>query len=110
MKSKSDKAINDFILNRDKLLLNLNYWYSFQGIDEIHKNGTMSSTSTSIQYLLPDKNLKISLNGDNLFRTEKVTEYSVVNGIYQDYKFGNNKIKVENREAGNENKRTRTGN
>jgi hypothetical protein len=117
---------NDFILNKDKsLLMNLNYWYSFQGIDGIYKNGAMSSTSISIQYLLLDKNLKISLKGDDLFRTEKVTGNSVVNGIYQNfiyyydtqsfqlslnYKFGNNKIKVENRETGNEDERTRTGN
>nr|WP_256380885.1 outer membrane beta-barrel protein [Flavobacterium sp. ASV13] len=74
------------MLNRGKsLLLNLNYWYSFQRIDGIYENGAMTSTSISIQYLLPDKDLKISLKGDDLFRTEKITGNSVVNGIYQNF-------------------------
>lgn len=117
---------NDFILNKKKSwLINLNYWYSFQGINGIYNNGAMSSTSITIQYLLLNKDLKISLRGNDLFRTEKETGNSVVNGIYQNfiyyydtqsfqlslnYKFGNKKIKVEKRETGNEAERSRTGN
>ncbi|RKR04558.1 outer membrane receptor protein involved in Fe transport [Flavobacterium sp. 90] len=117
---------NDIILNKDKSLqLNLNYWYSFQGVDGIYKNGAMSSTSVTVQYMLLNKDLKISLKGNDIFRTQKVTGNSVVNGIYQNfkyyydtqyvqlsvsYKMGNKKIKVAQRETGNEEERSRTGN
>ncbi|OMQ07998.1 outer membrane beta-barrel family protein [[Flexibacter] sp. ATCC 35103] len=117
---------NDFILNKNKsLLLNLNYWYSFEGVDGIYKNGAMSSTSLTFQYLLLNKDLKISLKGNDIFRTQKVTGNSTVNGVYQNfkyyydtqffqlsvsYKFGNKKITVKKRETGNEEERIRTGN
>lgn len=116
---------NDFILNKEKsFLLNFNYWYSFKGIDGIYNNGPSSSTSITFQYLILNKDLKISLKGNDLFRTEKTIGNSVVNGIYQNfiyyydaqliqlsvnYKFGNKKIKVEKRETGNEEERDRTG-
>jgi hypothetical protein len=117
---------NDFILNKDKSLqFNLNYWYSFQGIDGIYKNGAMSSTSLTVQYFLLNKDLKISLKGNDLFRTQKVTGSSVVNGIYQNFKyyydtqyvqlsvsfkFGSKKLTVMKRETGNEEEKSRTGN
>lgn len=116
---------NDFVLNKSKSLqLNLNYWYSFKGVDGIYKNGAMSSTSLTIQYFLLNKDLKISLKGNDIFRTQKVTGSSVVNGIYQNfsyyydtkyvqlsgsYKFGNKKIKPKQRETGNEDEKNRTG-
>ncbi|MBF4487703.1 outer membrane beta-barrel family protein [Flavobacterium sp. CSZ] len=117
---------NDFVLNKDKTwLLNLNYWYSFPGIDGIYKNGAMSSTSLSIQYLLLNKNLKFLLRASDLFKTQKVTGNSTVNGVYQNfkyyydtqsimlsvnYKFGNNNIKARQRKTGNEEEKGRTGN
>nr|WP_315254424.1 TonB-dependent receptor [uncultured Flavobacterium sp.] len=117
---------NDFILNPNKtMLFNLSYWYSFPGIDGIYYRNAMNSLSLTIQYLLLNKDLKISLKGNDIFRTEKDNISSTVNGIYQEgkyyydtqyvqlavsYKFGNKKIKVEKRATGNEEERTRTGN
>lgn len=116
---------NDFNLNPTKtLLFNLSYWYSFPGIDGIYTNKSMNSLSVTIQYLLLNKDLKISLKGNDLFRTEKENISSTVNGVYQKgkyysdsqffkfsltYKFGNKKIKVEQRESGNEEEKNRTG-
>ena len=85
----------------------------------------MSSLSFAIQYLLLDKDLKISLKGSDLFRAENDKGSSTVNGIYQEfkyyydtqsvmlslsYKIGNKKIKTNQRDAGNIEERRRTGN
>lgn len=117
---------NDFILNSNKtLLFNLSYWYSFPGIDGIYNNKSMSSFSLAIQYLLLNRDLKISLKGDDIFRNEIQYINSTVNNIYQEsryyfdrqsfqlslsYKFGNKKIRGIQRETGNQEERSRTGN
>ncbi|MEI3792073.1 MULTISPECIES: outer membrane beta-barrel family protein [unclassified Chryseobacterium] len=118
---------NDFILNKNKtLLFNINYWYSPKGVDgKFYNIGSMSNLSTTIQYLLLNKDLKISLKLNDILRTEKVRPNSTVNGVYQNgiyysdnqyvqlnlsYKFGNQKIKPVKRSTGNEEERNRTGN
>jgi outer membrane receptor protein involved in Fe transport len=118
---------NDFILSKNKTkLFNINYWYSPKGIDgKFYNIGSMSNLSATFQYLLLDKNLKISLKANDIFRTEKIKVNSTVNNVYQEgvyyhdnqslqltlnYKFGNQKIKAVKRETGNEDERTRTGN
>jgi len=117
---------NDFLLNPNKtLLLNLSYWYAFPGIIGIYDNKPMSSLSATIQYLMLNKDLKISLKGNDLLRTEKIDMSSKVNGVYQNgkyyydtqsiqlsisYRFGSKKVKIEKREKGNESERSRTGN
>jgi outer membrane receptor protein involved in Fe transport len=117
---------NDFILNSKKtLLFNLNYWYSFPGNDGFYKNDAMSSLSLTLQYLLLDKDLTLSLKGSDIFRTEVISINSRVNDVYNEgryyrdrqalqfsvsYKFGNKKIKTGQRETGNEEERSRTGN
>jgi hypothetical protein len=116
---------NDFILNQNQtMLFNLSYWYNFAGIDGIYYRKDMNSLSITIQYLLLNKDLKISLKANDIFRTEKDNINSTVNGVYQigmyyydtqsiqfsiSYKFGNKKIKVEKRATGNEEERSRTG-
>ncbi|WP_428229087.1 outer membrane beta-barrel protein [Flavobacterium sp.] len=117
---------NDLILNSNKtILFNLSYWYSFPVIDGIYHRNAMNSLSLTIQYFLLNKDLKISLKGNDIFRTEKDNISSTVNGVYQEgkyyydtqsiqlnvsYKFGNKKIKIEKRATGNEEERIRTGN
>jgi len=116
---------NDFNLNtRKTLLINLNYWYAFPGIDGIYTNKAMSSLSFTIKYILFDKNMNISLRVNDLFRTEKEAISSTVNNVFQKgfyyhdsqsirlsitYKFGNKKIKVNDRESGSEEVKNRTG-
>ncbi|MFP3693349.1 outer membrane beta-barrel protein, partial [Burkholderia sp. SIMBA_048] len=75
------------------------------------------------QYMMMNKNLKISLKVNDLFRTEKENISSTVNGIFQKgayyydnqyvrvsitYKFGDKKIKDNERKSGNEEIKERT--
>jgi Outer membrane protein beta-barrel family len=116
---------NDFNLNNNKtLLFNVSYWYSFPGIDGIITNKEMSSFSLALQYLLWNKDLKITIKGTDIFKTEKINQSSIVNGIYSknknyydnqsfqlsvSYKFGNKKSAPKQRITGNEEERIRTG-
>lgn len=118
---------NDFILNNNKtFLVNVNYWYSPKGVDgRFYHIGAISNLSATLQYLLLNKDLRISLKINDILRTEKVRTNSTVNGVYQNgiyysdnqyvqltlsYKLGNQKLKSVKRSTGNEEERTRTGN
>ncbi len=117
---------NDFVFNKSKtVLFNVSYWYLFPEVDGIYNNKAQSSLSLAMQFLLLEKSLKLSIKGSDLFRKEISSVTSVVNGIRQDgiyyydsqalnvtasYKFGNKKIKVEQRETGNEDEKGRVGN
>jgi hypothetical protein len=118
---------NDFILNKNEnWLLNINYWYSFKGVDgKFYNIGNMSNLSITLQHLLINKDLRISLRANDIFKTEKFKVNSTVNGIYQkglyyhdnqsvmlgvSYRFGNKKVKSVKNSAGNEDERIRTGN
>ncbi|MFH6957958.1 TonB-dependent receptor domain-containing protein [Flavobacterium aquidurense] len=116
---------NDFNLNTSKtVLFNVSYWYSFPGVEGIYTNKEMSSFSLALQYLLWNKDLKISIRGTDIFKTEKIKRSSVVNGVYQEgknyydnqsfqlalsYKIGNKKSTPKQRTTGNEEERSRTG-
>lgn len=118
---------NDFILNANKTkLFNINYYYSPKAIDgKYYVVGAISNLSLTFQYLALDKNLKFSIRANDVLRTEKVVTSSTVNDVLQkgiyyhdnqsvqltvSYKFGNQKIRAERRETGNEDERNRTGN
>jgi Outer membrane protein beta-barrel family len=114
---------NDFVLNKSKtILFNASYWYLFPEVDGIYNNKAQSSLSLAMQFLMLDKSLKLSIKGADLFRKEVSSVTSVVNGIRQDgiyyydtqalnitasYKFGNKRIKVEQRETSNEDEKGR---
>lgn len=117
---------NDFNLNADKtLLLGVNYWYSFPGIDGIFDTKSASSLSLSLQYLLLNKDLNITLRGNDLFKTAALRRTTTVNGVFQtaryyydnrsfqlsvSYKFGNKDISAKRHATGNEDEKGRTGN
>ena len=118
---------NDLMLNRNKtLILNVNYWYSPKGVDgRFYNIGAIGNLSTTLQYLLFNKDLKISLKLNDILKTEKVRSNSTVNGVCQNgiyytdnkyislslsYKFGNQKLKSIKRLTGNEEERNRTEN
>jgi hypothetical protein len=117
---------NDFTLNSKKtLLLFANFWYDFPGINGIYKSKAASSLDSGMQYLLMNKDLKISLNVTDIFKTAGPRTNSTVNNIatmtksYYDsrtlqfvisYKFGNKKINVQQRPTSNQEERRRTGN
>lgn len=117
---------NNFNLNKDKtVLFSANFGYTFPGTYGLGKEKPSSSTSLTMQYLLLNKDLKITLRANDIFKTERFRFDSTVNGVYRNsdyyfdarfvqlslnYKFGNKKVDSEKRRAGNEEERARTGN
>ncbi len=115
---------NDFNLNADKTwMLGVNYWYTFPGLNGIFNTLSASSLSFSVQCLLLDKNLNITLRGNDLLRDSAERNESRVNGVFQtaryyydsqslqlsiSYKFGNKKIRAKRHRTGNSEERRRT--
>ncbi|MDT0294859.1 TonB-dependent receptor domain-containing protein [Mesonia ostreae] len=114
---------NDFNLNADKtLLMGVNYWYSFPGVDGIFDTKSASSLSLSLQYLLLNKDLNITLRGNDLFKTAAIRRTTTVNDVFQtaryyfdnrsfqlsiSYKFGNKNISAKRHATGNEDEKGR---
>ena len=117
---------NDFNLNTNKtLLLGVNYWYSFPSVNGVFELKSASSLSFSLQYLLFNKDLNISLRGNDILKTSAERNKSRVNGVLQtaryyydsrsfqlsiSYKFGNKDLKAKKHITGNNDERSRTGN
>lgn len=117
---------NEFTLNKDKTLLyNLNLVFSPVATYGVNRMESSGSVSFTFQYLLLNKDLKISLRANDIFRTDKMRFGSTVNGVYRygnyysdsryvqltlNYRFGSSKVNVKNRETGNADERSRTGN
>lgn len=117
---------NDFNLNKSKsLLFNLSFDYYMFGNYGIDKIKPFTSTSFALQYLLLDKDLKITLKANDIFKTDRFRFTSMVNGVHRssdyyfdtrmfqfaiNYKFGSKKVSVKKRQTGNEDERARTGN
>lgn len=116
---------NDFYLNAGKTInCSVTYIYGFRGVDGIFNLRPQSNLSLAFQYLMLNKNLRMTLRFSDIFRTELDRMYTTVNGVYQDgsyyhdsqcmqfsvsYKFGNNKLKEKHRETGNQEERNRAG-
>ncbi|RZK74228.1 MAG: hypothetical protein EOO92_17420 [Pedobacter sp.] len=117
---------NGFNLNRNKtVLFNIGFEYFFLGTYGIDKIKPFTSTSFAIQYLLFNKDLRINLKANDIFKTDRYRFSSTVAGVHRsanyyfdtqlvqlslNYKFGNKKVEVKNRQTGNQDERTRTGN
>lgn len=117
---------NDFTLNKAKtVLFNLTFDYYMTGVYGIDKIKPFTSTSVAVQYLLFDKDLRINLKANDVFRTDKFRFSSMVNGVHRsssyyfdtrllqlsvNYKFGSKNIDIKRRRTGNEEERARTGN
>lgn len=117
---------NDFNLNKAKtVLFNLGFEYYFLGAYGIDKIKPFTSTSFAIQYLLLDKNLRVNLRANDIFKTDKYRFSANVAGVHRssnyyfdtrlvqlsiNYKFGSKKVNVRNRQTGNQEERARTGN
>jgi outer membrane receptor protein involved in Fe transport len=122
----SISSYNDFTLNSDKtLFFGLNYWYNFPGIDGVFDTKSMSALSMSLQYLLLDKNLNITIRANDIFKTAAERTETTINNVFQtaryyydnrsiqlsvSYKFGNKDISAKRHSTGNETERERTGN
>lgn len=117
---------NDFTLNKEKtVLLNLNFGYFIIGTYGIEKVRPSTSTALAIQYLLLNKDLRITLRANDVFKTDKYRFEATLDGVHRssdyyfdsrfvqlsmNYKFGNKKMSLKKRETGNETERRRTGN
>ena len=115
---------NDFVLNKSKtLLFNISYWYNFKGVSDLDKSNAYSQLDTSLKYLALDKKLLISLNVNDILKTNKPIYTSFTNNTRIDYKnyydlrsfritisyaFGNKNIDVERKELGNKEEKERT--
>lgn len=118
-------TMNDFFLNSSKTFnFSITYWYAFPGVDGIFFLRPQSNLSLAVQYLILNKNLRMTLRFSDLFRTERDRMYTTVNGVFQEgdyyrdtqciqlsvsYKIGNNQLKERRREAGNQEERNRAG-
>ena len=100
----------------------MNFWYNFPGVDGIFDTKPSSSLSMSLQWLLLNKNMNITLRANDIFKSSIDAVESRVNGVFQtgryyydssyfqfslSYKFGNNDISVKNRGTGNEQEKER---
>lgn len=117
---------NDFNLNKNKtLLFNVSFEYYMFGSYGIDKIKPFTSTSFALQYHLLDKDLKITLKANDIFKTDRFRFSSIVNGVHRNsdyyfdtrsfqlainYKFGSKKVSVKKRQTSNEDERARTGN
>jgi len=117
---------NDFNLNKAKtLLFNLGFEYYMFGAYGIDKIKPFTSTSVAFQYLLFNKDLRINLRANDIFKSDRYRFSSFVNGVHRssnyyfdtrlvqlsiNYKFGSSKVDVKKRRTGNEEERARTGN
>lgn len=116
-------SYNDIVLNAGKTIIaGLNYWYQFPGVDGIFKTDSRSALGLSLQFLLLQKDLNITLKGNDIFKTGLEHKTAKVNGIQQElrnyydtrqfwvilsYKFGNKNIKSPTHQTGNEEEKGR---
>lgn len=114
---------NNFVLNKSNtILFSLNYWFSFPGISDLYTISSSSSLSIGIKFLLLDKNMAISIQGNDIFSGERVlatgyfNQVKTTNRNYEDsrsfrfslnYKLGNSRLKTTKRDFGNETEQNR---
>ncbi len=124
--SSSFSTSNDFsILGVEGLSANISFWYAFKGLNYIFNTGRASNMSGSIQYLMLDKKLKISLAFNDVFKDSAERLEATVNEVFQtaryyydarsiglniSYSFGNRNISAKKHQTGNAEERSRTGN
>jgi len=124
--NSSISTYNDFSLNRNKtLVLGVNYWYTFPGINGIFNTKSASSLSLALQLFLLNKDLNISLRGNDLFKSSAERTETTINGVFQtaryyydnryfllsvSYRFGNKDISAKKHQTGNLEEMRRIGN
>ncbi|OXB20697.1 TonB-dependent receptor [Flavobacterium tructae] len=114
---------NDFTINSNKtLFLGLNYGLQLPGRYQIFNISTLNILDISVKLLTFNKNLSVTIIGEDLLNAQKplisydsnqiktnVKSYSDTRGfrISLSYKFGNQSIKSKQRDFGNEEERSR---
>lgn len=114
---------NDFTINSNKtLFLGLNYGLQLPGRYQIFNISTLNILDISVKLLTFNKNLSVTIIGEDLLNAQKplisynsnhiktnVKSYTDTRGfrISLSYKFGNQNIKSKQRDFGNEEERSR---
>jgi len=114
---------NDFTINSNKtLFLGLNYGLQLPGRYQIFNISTLNILDISVKLLTFNKNLSVTIIGEDLLNAQKplisydsnhiktnVKSYSDTRGfrVSLSYKFGNQNIKSKQRDFGNEEERSR---
>ncbi|WP_046754925.1 TonB-dependent receptor domain-containing protein [Kordia jejudonensis] len=117
---------NDIRLNENRtLVLGVNYWYDFPGVNGIFDTKSASSLTLAIHWFLMNKKLHLTFRGNDIFKSAAERTTTTVNGVFQraryyydnrafqfsiSYRFGNNNIKAKKHQTGNADERGRTGN
>ncbi|MBL3658443.1 outer membrane beta-barrel family protein [Fulvivirga sediminis] len=114
---------NSFYLNANHTLLGeLNFWYSAPGVSGIDKITESYAADIAFKSLCLNKDLQLALVVTDIFKTDRRTINSVVNGLSQkynnyydnrrlkfsaSYRFGNRKLKNTQKRLSNEEERNR---
>jgi hypothetical protein len=115
---------NNFIFNKEKtILFGINYAYNFKGVSGVNKISAYSQLDASIKFLFLNKNLSLTLIGNDILKssinvqTTTTNNYQIKYKNYEDirmfrfsmiFKFGNKDIKANKVDVGgNEEERNR---
>ncbi|CAM1341659.1 TonB-dependent receptor domain-containing protein [Tenacibaculum amylolyticum] len=114
---------NTFSLSKNAKFI-VNSWYSTAHNRGLYSVGKMFDLSLGYQHTFPESNLKLAVFANDIFNTSFLNNYtSIVNGVEQvygqnsstrnltvslAYSFGNKKIKIKNRNFGNDEERNRS--
>ena len=116
---------NDFFLNKNKtIVLNVGFYYELPFIDGYANVDALYSINSSIRCMFLNKKLTVSLSANDILKSQKSNANMLSNNIqynfanYPDsqqlritinYKFGNNNINSEQRNASNQEEKSRIG-
>jgi hypothetical protein len=115
---------NTFYFDSKKnFALNVNWWYASKGPDQMDYGNARNELDVTFKMNFLNKNLTVSLKGQDITGSNRVFWTSYTNNIKQiffyygdysqyfsvslSYKLGNNKLKIENHNAGNEEEKGR---
>ncbi|MDQ1140269.1 outer membrane beta-barrel family protein [Pedobacter agri] len=117
-------TLNQFTFTKSKTILaDINFWYQFPTVDGLNENKSQCNLDFGVKTLLLNKKLQLSLNANDVLKTNKYRYNSLINNISQQYNnyydsrqirftarlnFGNEKIKQLERKGGNEEERKRS--
>ena len=115
---------NTFNLNtRKTMIFNFNFWLNPKGVSDLDKNTAFNQLDVSLKFFFLNKNLQLSITGNDVLSSNRPTYSYYSNNIKQvyknyydyqsfrislTYKFGNNNISVKKRDFGNEEEKSRT--
>lgn len=113
---------NTITLNKN-IALNINFWLNPRGVENLDIITMSSQLDISVKLFLMNKNMQLSIIGNDIFSTNRPSYMTISNNIRQEYKnyydyrsfrisliykLGSSKVKVEKRDLGNEDERNRT--